>query len=436
MKRIISSVAFGFLFLLVSVGPGHAQDLNLRGSIEGLVWIDANKNGVQDPGEVPFDGGASVTVNLLSEDGSMPLATTVTINGLYSFDIYDNIGTNEAVLQFVAPDGYVFSPKVNNLYYQSNADSDPYPETGVTDPIDIRASDQEFSIQVDAGIYQGEGQETTSIGDFVWEDINRNGLQDPDEPGLRCVKVNLYVCDSQGGPLASTRTNKCGYYLFEGLAPGSYYVEFVAPKGYVFTTQYGGDLVLADPVEAELVDSNANFETGLTDCFELAAGESNLSIDAGLYQPLNCKKVRSTLKKMWPPNHKKRFFRLYYFDHRLRRDVTIKITCIRQDEPVHDRGDGYFAPDAKVYSCHSRGWVRAERCGGRNGRVYHIRFRAKNPYGESCRGEITVVVPKSMSKKWRCPVDDGPRYDSTAACSGGNYKDKNQYQNKNKGCRR
>jgi hypothetical protein len=429
MKRIISSVAFGFLFLLVSVGHGHAQEAS--GYIEGRVWDDANDNGIQDPGEMGVNG---VTVNLLSaSDLVRDTMTTATVGGapgLYSFDIP---GPGNYLVQFVAPPGYVFSLKGQGD--ESEEDSDANAD-GLTDPITVNSGDINLIFYIDAGIYQGEGQETASIGDFVWEDINRNGLQDPDEPGLRCVKVNLYVCDSQGGPLASTRTNKCGYYLFEGLAPGSYYVEFVAPKGYVFTTQYGGDLVLDDPVEAELVDSNANFETGLTDCFELAAGESNLSIDAGLYQPLNCKKVRSTLKKMWPPNHKKRFFRLYYFDHRLRRDVTIKITCIRQDEPVHDRGDGYFAPDAKVYSCHSRGWVRAERCGGRNGRVYHIRFRAKNPYGESCRGEITVVVPKSMSKKWRCPVDDGPRYDSTAACSGGNYKDKNQYQNKNKGCRR
>ncbi|MDV7398392.1 SdrD B-like domain-containing protein, partial [Arthrospira platensis SPKY1] len=37
---------------------------------------------------------------------------------------------------------------------------------------------------------------TGSIGQFVWEDLNANGLQDPDEPGIAGVTVRLL--DSNG----------------------------------------------------------------------------------------------------------------------------------------------------------------------------------------------------------------------------------------------
>jgi hypothetical protein len=78
---------------------------------------------------------------------------------------------------------------------------------------------------------------SSTIGDFVWNDTNGNGIQDVGEPGIPNVTVNLY--DSLGTPIASTTTNVSGLYSFV-VAPGSYFVEFVPPAGYKFTLQDQG----------------------------------------------------------------------------------------------------------------------------------------------------------------------------------------------------
>ncbi len=41
-----------------------------------------------------------------------------------------------------------------------------------------------------------------SLGDFVWDDLNKNGIQDADEPGIANVEVELL--DENGKSLANT----------------------------------------------------------------------------------------------------------------------------------------------------------------------------------------------------------------------------------------
>jgi hypothetical protein len=53
------------------------------------------------------------------------------------------------------------------------------------------------------------------VGDYVWDDTNQNGIQDPGEPGLSGLNVALY--SSGGILLAATTTDATGYYLFAGL---------------------------------------------------------------------------------------------------------------------------------------------------------------------------------------------------------------------------
>jgi len=53
------------------------------------------------------------------------------------------------------------------------------------------------------------------IGNRVWYDIDRNGVQDPGEPVVAGVTVNLY--DANGNLVASTITNAAGEYLFTSL---------------------------------------------------------------------------------------------------------------------------------------------------------------------------------------------------------------------------
>lgn len=115
--------------------------------------------------------------------------------------------------------------------------------------------------------------ETAAIGDFVWNDLNMDGIQNEGEAGIPGVTVNLRNC--AGDLLATIVTDVSGYYLFSGLTPGSYMVEFTLPSGYVFSPQNQGT--------DDGVDSDADVTTGRTVCTTLDAGETDLTWDAGMY---------------------------------------------------------------------------------------------------------------------------------------------------------
>jgi len=112
-----------------------------------------------------------------------------------------------------------------------------------------------------------------AIGDTVWFDEDQDGIQDAGEPGIPDVTVNLYDCSDV--LMATTTTDADGYYLFTGLLPGGYYVEFIPPEGYVLTLQDQG----AD----DTIDSDADPVTGRTMCTTLDEDETDVTWDCGLY---------------------------------------------------------------------------------------------------------------------------------------------------------
>ncbi|MFK7833428.1 MAG: sialate O-acetylesterase [Winogradskyella sp.] len=65
-----------------------------------------------------------------------------------------------------------------------------------------------------------------SIGNRVWNDLNRDGINDPDEPGIAGVSVVLWSDpDGDGNPDVFSGvevTDSDGYYQFSGLTPGNY----------------------------------------------------------------------------------------------------------------------------------------------------------------------------------------------------------------------
>ena len=114
-----------------------------------------------------------------------------------------------------------------------------------------------------------------SIGNFVWEDKDADGIQDTGENGISGVTVNLY--DSGGNFIKATTTSGDGFYSFTYLQPGSYYLEFIKHSGgYVFSPVNQGN--------SEQVDSDADF-TGRTSITTLNSGEIDMSWDAGMYRP-------------------------------------------------------------------------------------------------------------------------------------------------------
>ncbi len=112
-----------------------------------------------------------------------------------------------------------------------------------------------------------------ALGDFVWNDVNMNGVQDAGEPGIPGLTIKLYSC---GGTLLATQTtDSSGLYLFSNLAPGSYKVQFGLLTNYQFSPQDQG----ADAAK----DSDANTATAMTGCYTLAEGETNRTVDAGMF---------------------------------------------------------------------------------------------------------------------------------------------------------
>jgi hypothetical protein len=112
-----------------------------------------------------------------------------------------------------------------------------------------------------------------SIGDYVWHDVNLNGVQDSGEMGIANVTVKLYKSDDT--LISTTWTNSSGFYIFTGLEPGDYYVQFVPPPDYDFSPQ--------DKGTNDEVDSDADPDTGKTGIINLSAGETDLTWDAGLH---------------------------------------------------------------------------------------------------------------------------------------------------------
>ena len=141
-----------------------------------------------------------------------------------------------------------------------------------------------FDLKTDTNFYIKPTNAVSALGDFVWQDTNADGIQDGSELGIDGVMVKLYedvdgdgVAEPGGddnGAVDTTTTAAGGKYLFTGLTPGGYFVEFVLPADKAFTTQ--------DVGSDETIDSDADPTTGFTDVVTLASGETNLDVDAGL----------------------------------------------------------------------------------------------------------------------------------------------------------
>jgi len=252
----ISVILAASVFLFSSSGFG----IVVVASLGDYVWYDENRDGIQDPGE---SGVVGVTVQLLDCAGTIIATTTTDASGKY---LFENLTPGDYNVRFVLPDGYKFSAPDQGA--DDGLDSDADPSTGET--ICTTLDSGETDLTWDAGIY-----EPASLGDYIWKDLDADGIQDAGEPGIESVSVNLYDCS--GNFIATTVTDASGFYLFDDLIPGQYYVQFVKPDGFLFSPQgQGGDTGL---------DSDADPGTGKTACTTLVPGENDLTWDAGLYQP-------------------------------------------------------------------------------------------------------------------------------------------------------
>jgi len=235
------------------------RDAGLTGTTLGdRLWIDANGNGIQDAAET--SGVALATVELLDAGGTTVLQSTVTdLTGRYYFS---GVANGTYVVRFQLPAGFVaFTLQDQGA---DAADSDVDPATG---RVTVTVAGGASNLTIDAGVL-----EAATIGNFVWRD-DGDGVQEAGEPGISGVTVRLL--DSTGTTTIQTKTTDAsGFYFLSGVSAGNYVVEFVLPAGHSFAPRDAGG--------NDLLDSDADGSTGRTAVLTLAAGEVNVTIDAGM----------------------------------------------------------------------------------------------------------------------------------------------------------
>ncbi|AEG84799.1 SdrD B-like domain-containing protein [Corynebacterium ulcerans] len=172
---------------------GADKDLTLDfgfiklGSLSGMTWFDADRDGIRDENEKPRTG---VTVTLLKDgkpvEGVDPVETGE--DGTYKFE------------NLVPGTGYsVRFGDTENLTKKTEGDvtkdkdSNADLTTGATDAAEVKAG--ENTPNLDAGYITP----AVSVGDLVWHDKNNDGIQnDGEDSGIKGVELKLL--DSEGNP--------------------------------------------------------------------------------------------------------------------------------------------------------------------------------------------------------------------------------------------
>ncbi|MBD3825212.1 MAG: hypothetical protein IE916_12020, partial [Epsilonproteobacteria bacterium] len=206
------------------------------GIIGDTVWFDDNRDGIQDISE---EGVYGVKVTLLDSTCTTMLSESVTDEeGTYTFR--DLVAGDYCVQFSDLPAGYHISSPHNGEV------------SGIT------LSEGQIDLTIDMGIYNDK---VGIIGDTVWYDDNRDGIQDSNEEGVYGVKVTLLdaTCTTM---LQEAVTDEAGTYTFRDLAAGNYCVQFSdTPAGYHISSPHAGEV------------------SGII----LGEGAINLDVDMGIY---------------------------------------------------------------------------------------------------------------------------------------------------------
>lgn len=209
--------------------PGDFSSDNLfaevptNSGITGKVWMDANNDGVVDPGE---DGIAGVEMELTGTDINgnpiTPITVTTGADGSYSFlnlppgeykvvEKQQPAGTNDGKTK---PGNIGGTPMGTGSVEGSATTQNPSFIGTITVGVGQVSVENNFG-EVPAA----------SISGNVYNDSNDDGIRQPEEGGFANVTVELTGTDDLGNPVTlTTTTDANGKYTFENLRPGTYVV--------------------------------------------------------------------------------------------------------------------------------------------------------------------------------------------------------------------
>jgi hypothetical protein len=271
------------------VGPSHflaLDDICLTAttqalsSLGNLVWNDADGDGKKDAGEY---GIAGITVKLYRDDnsdnfpdGDAVATTTTNAQGYYNFS---NLTDGRYIAEIPVLTGYTAAGKTST---SNNPDNDTDNDNNAVNRVyDVLRTN---AITLKAGTEpttDGDGSNsnltldmalcgTAYIGDYVWNDVNNNGIQDAAEPGIAGATVTITYPD---GSTKATTTDGNGLYYFVNLGAGTYTITFTTPSGYSPTASNTGS---DDSKDSDPVNGNVTIT--------LVPSVSNFTVDAGFIQ--------------------------------------------------------------------------------------------------------------------------------------------------------
>lgn len=255
-------------------------------SVQGLAWFDLDMDGSQGPRELPL---AEVRLTLSDPAGAIVRSATTGQNGTYVLSglpagVESEICFDPSTMtNLSSPILAGLRPTAANVADDDTKDSDltgrcmliTTPRAGSALTIDVG-----FGFSTTATPVAGE-----AVGDFVWLDADRDGVQDPGESPLAGVRVTLK--GSAGASLGGATTDSDGRYHLKPVLPdGDFDLCFDSA-----TATNLPDGVTAEDLRPTAADASGDealdSDIDPNGCVELAhpAGGAALTIDAGFRTP-------------------------------------------------------------------------------------------------------------------------------------------------------
>ena len=272
MKNIL--LLFCILFLLLGAADAqismsiHDMTVQNQDSLSVPIYV-ANFNGIGAISLAISYNPSMMTFTGISNNPSTGTFTVNAVNSQIRISWYDvsplNIG-NGVLLNL----NFKSVPGSSNLNFVTSSC-----EIADTAANVLPVTYQNGSITVKTIIVPAE------LSGIVWYDANGNGIKDPGETGMRWgVWIDLFT--GNGVWEKGTLTDSAGYFKFDSLAPGSYYVVpylIGGYSGYRFTTAFvGTDSAINSHVQ-QVTDS-----TGKSNVVTLVSGEDYSEMNIGTVQ--------------------------------------------------------------------------------------------------------------------------------------------------------
>lgn len=229
-----------------------------EGVLQVQCFLDANYNGVMDPGEQPLAG---VEAELIKQGNSKTVVTkTSGEDGVITFDC---LRANTYKVKALLPEGAAFTlvsddPAGNHFQAREGR------RENTVDNIVITTGDTQM-LAIGAVL-------PSTISGTCYLDDDFSATYNGKEKAVSGLTVNLL--DAEGNKVASDKTNAKGVYTFENVNPGNYTISLNAKKGYAFTKLGEGNVIV-----------NKGEGQGESESFAVTLGLTLSNMDIGMILP-------------------------------------------------------------------------------------------------------------------------------------------------------